>query len=354
MVDRITKLKSLLPDEKCAVLITSDENRVYFSSFRSSAGAVLVTKNSATLFVDFRYYLAAKAQACIDVVCYNKLYESINDVLKRESIDSIIIEEQSVTVSRLEMLQNNLSVQIVTDFKLSEKILNMRATKSQYEIDCIKKAQSISEKSFVELLNMIKAGVSEMSLALELEYMMKKHGAQRSAFDIIAVSGANSALPHGVPTDKTICEGDFITFDFGAVVDGYHSDMTRTVALGFATDKMIEVYNTVFEAHRLAAQTVKEGVTNACVDLAARKFIESKGYGEFFGHSTGHGVGLEIHEKPTVYKTNNDTLNRGMVITIEPGVYIPNEFGVRIEDMYLVTKSGNEDLATLDKELIIL
>ena len=130
--------------------------------------------------------------------------------------------------------------------------------------------------------------------------------------------------------------------------------MTRTVALGFATDKMIEVYNTVLEAHRLAALTVKEGVTNACVDLAARKFIESKGYGEFFGHSTGHGVGLEIHEKPTVYKTNNDTLNRGMVITIEPGVYIPDEFGVRIEDMYLVTKSGSEDLATLDKELIIL
>ena len=290
MIDRITKLKSLLPDEKFAVLITSDENRVYFSSFRSSAGAVLVTKNSATLFVDFRYYLAAKAQACIDVVCYNKLYESINDTLKRESIDSVIIEEQSVTVSRLELFRENLSAQIVTDFKLSEKILDMRTIKSQYEIDCIKKAQSISEKSFIELLNMIKSGVSEISLALELEYMMKKYGAQRSAFDIIAVSGANSALPHGVPTDKTIREGDFITFDFGAVVDGYHSDMTRTIALGFATDKMIEVYNTVLDAHMLAAETVKEGVTCADVDLAARKFIESKGYGEFFGHTTGHGV----------------------------------------------------------------
>ena len=354
MIDRITKLKSLLPDEKFAVLITSDENRVYFSSFRSSAGAVLVTKNSATLFVDFRYYLAAKAQACIDVVCYNKLYESINDALKRESIDSIIIEEQSVTVSRLELFRENLSAQIVTDFKLSEKILDMRTIKSQYEIDCIKKAQSISEKSFVELLNMIKAGVSEMSLALELEYMMKKYGAQRSAFDIIAVSGANSALPHGVPTDKTICEGDFITFDFGAVVDGYHSDMTRTIALGFATDKMIEVYNTVLDAHMLAAKTVKEDISCADVDLAARKFIESKGYGEFFGHTTGHGVGLEIHEKPTIYKTNKNPLNRGTIITIEPGIYVPDEFGVRIEDMYLVTKSGSEDLATLDKELIIL
>lgn len=356
MIERISKLRLLLPDDKSAFLITSDENRVYFSLFRSSAGVILITKNTSTLFVDFRYFEAAKAQAStdLDVVCYSKIYETVNSVLKSESIDRVVIEEQNVTVSKLDQLKANLCVDIVTDFELSDKILDMRAIKSEFEVESIIEAQKIAEKSFYELMNHIKVGVSEKALALELEYLMRKNGALRSAFDIIAVSGANSALPHGVPTDKTICNGDFVTFDFGAVVNGYHSDMTRTIAVGFATDKMLEVYNTVLKAHKLAVNAIKVGVPCAEVDIAARNYIESKGYGEYFGHSTGHGVGLEIHEKPTIYKSNNAVLNEGNIITIEPGIYIPNEFGVRIEDMYLVTKSGCKDLATMDKELIIL
>ena len=157
-----------------------------------------------------------------------------------------------------------------------------------------------------------------------------------------------------MPGDKTLCDGEFITFDIGAVYEGYHSDMTRTVALGYATDEMCEIYDIVLEAHKKAANTIKVGNACADVDNAARDYINSKGYGEFFGHSTGHGVGLEIHEKPTLYLTNDTILKTGMVITNEPGIYLPNKYGVRIEDMYLVTDHGYKDLALIDKELIIL
>ncbi len=356
MTERILKLREFLTCVDTAILITSAENRLYFTGFKSSAGAVLITKNSATLLVDFRYFEAARKSVTsyIDIVCYKKVIESINEILIRENIKSLVIEEQDITVSQLKLYQKDIKVEVVTDFNLSDKILDLRTVKSDHEIECIKKAQNIAEKSFAELLNIIKIGVSEKKLAVELEYFMKKNGADRSAFDIIAVSGNNSSLPHGVPTDKLLCDGEFITFDFGAVVDGYHSDMTRTIALGYVTDRMKEVYDTVLRAHTLAADTIKAGVCCADVDNAARDYITDKGYGDYFGHTTGHGVGLNIHEKPTVYKTNKTVLKPNVIITVEPGIYIPGEFGVRIEDMYRVTENGFEDLAMFNKELLIL
>ncbi|MBQ6626388.1 MAG: aminopeptidase P family protein [Ruminococcus sp.] len=222
------------------------------------------------------------------------------------------------------------------------------------EINKIKIAQKIAEKSYLELLNFVKEGVTERELSVELEYLMKKNGAEKVAFDLIVVSGVNSSLPHGVPSDKRIENGDFITFDIGAVYDGYHSDMTRTVALRSVTDEMREIYDIVLKAHYKAADMIKSGNSIASVDSAARDYISEMGYGEYFGHTTGHGVGLEIHETPTVYHTNKEILEPSMVITDEPGIYLPDKFGVRIEDMYLVTENGCESLALIDKELTIL
>ncbi len=356
MRDRLDKLRSLLSDEKTAVLITSDVNRFYYTGFKSSAGAVFVTAEKAFLLVDFRYAQAAKKTASgnVEVVCYKKLFDSINEIIASDKITKVIIEDEDITVRKLRALTIGLNAEIIFDFDLSNKILDFRMIKSGDEIEKIKTAQKITEKSYLEILNFVKAGVSERKLALELEHQMRLNGAERIAFDLITISGGNTALPHGVPTDRKLRNGDFITFDIGAVYDGYHSDMTRTVALGFANDKMQEVYNIVLDAHIQAAFKIRAGNTCADVDNAARDCITQNGYGEYFGHSTGHGVGLEIHEKPTVYMTNDTILKSGMVITNEPGIYLPDEFGVRIEDMYLVKDNSYEDLAFIDKELIIL
>ncbi|MBR2715707.1 MAG: aminopeptidase P family protein [Ruminococcus sp.] len=355
MLNRIDKLREILLSGSAA-LILSDVNRLYYSDFKSSAGALLITEHSAILFLDFRYYEAAvrSVDRSINVVRYSNLTESINAIINKESIKNIIIEDEFVTIARFDNLKNEINAEFTTDFKLSSKIMDFRMIKSDDEIERIKTAQKISEKSYKELLNYIKVGVSEKRLALELEHQLKINGAERLAFDIISISGKNTSLPHGVPSEKELCDGDFITFDFGAVYDGYHSDMTRTIALGYASDEMKEVYDIVLNAHKIASKAIKPSKWCSDVDKAAREYIRSFGYGEYFGHSTGHGVGLEIHEKPTVYHTNNQILKPGMVITNEPGIYLPDKFGVRIEDMYLVTENGFEDLAFIDKELLII
>ncbi len=356
MKSRIDKLRNLLTDENSAFLITCDVNRFYFTGFRSSAGAVLITRNRTFLLVDFRYFEAAQktVTADIEVVCYKKLTDSVNTIASDNNVQSVIIEENDVTISKLHTLEKNLEIQVNCDFQLSEKILSLRMIKSHTEIEKIITAQKIAEKSYLQLLNSIKVGVTEKDLAVELEYLMKKNGAEKVAFDLITVSGKNTSLPHGVPSDKQLCDGDFITFDIGAVYDGYHSDMTRTVALSYATDEMREIYDVVLQAHYKACEKISAKSACADVDKAARDYITLKGYGEFFGHSTGHGVGLDIHENPVVYLTNDITLESNMVITNEPGIYLPDKFGVRIEDMYLVTDNGYKDLAFIDKELIII
>lgn len=356
MLKRIEELRKYLPNEFSAFLIKSDVNRFYYTGFRSSAGCFLLTKNSIFLLVDFRYFEAAskKVSKDIRVICYHNLYNSINDIFKDEDIKAVYIEEDFTTVSDLNVIKDSLSAEVVCDINLSEIIYNQRCIKDDSEIDKIISAQRIAEKSFLEVLNYIKNGVSEKNLSIELEYLMKKYGAEKTSFDSIVVSGVNSSLPHGVPTEKTIENGEFITFDIGAVYDGYCSDMTRTISFGNPTDEMREIYEIVLCAHKAAKKEILPNNTCADVDLAAREYIISKGYGDYFGHSTGHGVGIEIHEKPTVYKTNKNPLSSGMIITNEPGIYLPKKFGVRIEDMYLVKEYGAVSLASIDKELIIL
>ena len=352
----IQKLQAFLPDAATAALITSEINCRYFSGFAYTDGAVLITKDEAFLLCDFRYIEAAQkfASRDITVVQFRKLYDTINDIILDRNIKSLMIEEESVTIARLATLREKLSAELLTDAKLSEEIRAVRVIKTADEIALITKAQRITEKALTELLNFVKPGVTERQMSVELEHLIHVYGGERIAFELITVAGANTSLPHGVPTDYAVKDGDFFTFDIGAVYQGYHSDMTRTYAVGHATDRMREIYDIVYRAHLLAAEKIAAGSTTADVDLAARDYIESKGYGEQFGHSTGHGVGLEIHEDPRVYKTDTTVLRDGMVITDEPGIYLPGEFGVRIEDMIVVDGDHGYSLAEMPKELIII
>lgn len=226
--------------------------------------------------------------------------------------------------------------------------------KSEEEINIIKVACEIADNAFTHILNFIKPGVTELDVSNELEFFMRKQGATSSSFDIIVASGLRSALPHGVATDKVIETGDFVTLDFGAYYNGYISDITRTVAVGQPSEKLVEMYNAVLESQLLAVEKVGPGMTGAQADAIARDYLKSKGLGDAFGHSLGHGIGLEVHEGPGLNFRSEVVLEPNMLVTIEPGVYIPGIGGVRIEDDILITETGNEILNHSDKQLIIL
>ena len=243
---------------------------------------------------------------------------------------------------------------ILKENTLSQKLNALRQIKSQDEIELIKKAQKITDDAFSHILNFIKSGVTEKEIALELEFFMRKSGSEGVAFDTIAVSGKNSSMPHGVPTDKPLEKGDFITMDFGAKWQGYCSDMTRTVALGKVTDKQRFVYDTVLKAQKAALDVIKAETICFDVDKAARDIIDNAGFKDCFGHGLGHSVGLYIHESPACNKRDMTPLKSGMIMTVEPGIYLENEFGVRIEDMVLVTENGYQNFTKSPKELIIL
>lgn len=352
----IKKLQDFLPDASTAALITSEINCRYFSAFSYTDGAVLITKDEAFLLCDFRYIEAAQktVPADLTVVEFKRLYDSINEIILNKNIKSLMIEEESVTIARLGVLREKLNAELLTDAKLSAQIRSIRVIKTAREIELITKAQRITEQALTELLNIVKPGITERQLSVELEHLIHVYGGERIAFELITVAGANTSLPHGVPTDYAVREGDFVTFDIGSVYEGYHSDMTRTYAVGHATDRMREIYDIVYQAHQKAFAKIAAGNTTGDVDRAARDYIESKGYGDRFGHSTGHGVGLEIHEDPRVFKTDSTVLVDGMVITDEPGIYLPGEFGVRIEDMYVVSGQNSYTLTEIPKELIII
>ena len=352
----IKKLQAFLPDVSTAALITSEINARYFTRFSFTDGAVLITKDYAYLLCDFRYIEAAQKHASpdVNVVQFRKLFDTVNDIILQKNIKTLMIEEESVTLAHLSSMRSKLNAELLTDSGLSERIRGIRVLKTADEIADITEAQRITERALTELLNHVRPGVTERELSVELEHLIHVCGGERIAFELITIAGANTSLPHGVPGDYALREGDFVTFDIGAVYNGYHSDMTRTYALGHATDRMREIYDIVYQAHMRAAEKIVVGNTTGDVDIAAREYIEAKGYGEYFGHSTGHGVGLEIHEDPRVYKTDATVLQDGMVITDEPGIYLPGEFSVRIEDMFAVSDSGSCSLAQLPKELLII
>lgn len=260
-----------------------------------------------------------------------------------------------MTVSELAKFDNALK-EISIDFsgELDNMIDALRMVKSESEIEKIKKAQKIAEGAFDDICGFIKPGVTEKEIALRLEHYMLTHGAEGLSFETIAVSGKNTSMPHGVPTDKKIEIGDFVTMDYGALYDGYHSDMTRTVAVGKVSDEQKKVYNTVLEAQKAGLDFIRPGVSGKDADRVSRDIIENAGYGEYFGHSLGHGVGVEIHEKPNLSPSSEFILKKGNVVTVEPGIYVPGKFGVRIEDFAVITENGAENMTHCPKELIIL
>lgn len=350
------KFSEILKSNSDAIIITSPENRRYFTLFNSSDGFLVITKEEAVFFTDSRYIEAAKNHitACKSVLL-KRVNETIAPYLKEKGIKNIILETERLTVSELNNLKKAFDFcKVEAKEELDEIINKLRSVKTDEEIENIKKAQKIAEDAFNHILKFIKVGVTEKEIALELDFYMLSHGAEAVSFETIAVSGKNSSMPHGVPTDKKIEKGDFITMDFGAMYNGYHSDMTRTVIVGDPSEKQREVYETVLKAQKASLIVLKNGITGVDADKAAREIIDDAGYKDNFGHGTGHGVGIEIHESPNLSPYSKATLETGNVVTVEPGIYIPNEFGVRIEDMALITENGCVNLTSCEKELIIL
>ena len=356
--DRINKVRKLISSDNEALLITSNANVYYFTGFNNSEGSVLITSNNAYMFVDFRYIETAKniVNSC-EVIMYNSLLEEYNHILSDNKINKIYIESKDYSVYQLNNLKKSLlkiNASVISNEVLDNKIENLRIIKSAMEIEYIQKAQEITEKAYNDILSLIKPGVYEKDIALELEYKMKKYGAEDVSFDLITITGAKTSLPHGVPSDNIIKHGDFFTMDIGSLYRGYHSDMTRTVAVGRISDEQKNIYDIVYNAQVSALESVCAG--NSCfnIDKTARDIIANAGFGKCFGHATGHGVGLDIHENPSVSPRSDTILSEGMVITIEPGIYLENKFGVRIEDMVLVTEKGYKNFVNIPKELNIL
>lgn len=353
----INKLKEFLKEKNAAALIMSEENVCYFTSFHSSNGYLVVTGEKAFFFTDSRYIEAAqnKITSCDEVLLLKSMKEELVPFIASLNKSELFVEAERITLSRYTELKSLFSgVTVNGNGELDKKISEIRTVKKDEQVNTIIKAQRIAEKAFDYILTFIKEGVTEKEVALTLEYFMLKNGADALSFDTIAVSGKNSSMPHGVPTDKKIEKGDFITMDYGAVCDFYHSDMTRTVAVGEVSSKQIEVYETVLKAQEEAFRVMKSGVPCKNVDKAARDTIVNAGYGEYFGHGLGHGVGVEIHELPSLNPSSGAILEVGNIVTNEPGIYLPGEFGVRIEDMALITEDGYENLTLSEKKLIVL
>lgn len=338
-----------------AYLITSPENRRYLTGFASSDGYLLITNTEAIFLIDSRYIEAAQNQIteCSEIALLTSLSAQLPEYIEKLGIAALYTEAERLSVAEFDKIKKITPCACCAD-EVDGSVNALRRIKCEYEKNKILKAQAIAEKAFDHVLNFIKEGVTEREIALTLDFFMLKNGAECVSFETIAVSGKNSSMPHGVPCDKRIEKGDFITMDFGAVVDGYHSDMTRTVAVGEVSQKQAEVYETVLSAQKKSLEILKAGITCKDADKAARDVISSAGYGKFFGHGTGHGVGIEIHEAPRLSPKSDEILKIGDVVTVEPGIYIPSEFGVRIEDMAFITENGCENLTKCPKNLIIL
>ena len=351
----IEKIKSAISANKLdALLIIDPINRFYATGFQSSAGMLLVTQDDAWFYTDSRYIELAEttiSNVIVQKVTDDSSYRDlISSILKDKGISSIGFEDGSVTYSEYKNLEDKLEVTLVP----AQKILSdLRAIKSADDLEKMKKAQLIAEKSFEEIVPLISVDMTEKELSAELLYRFLKNGADDKSFDTIAVSGPKSSMPHGVPDNIKISRG-FLTIDFGVRLGGWCSDTTRTLCIGDPTAEMVKVYDTVLSAQLAGIDAVRSGVSGRDVDMRAREVIEDAGYGEFFGHGFGHGLGLEVHESPRASKTSEDILNAGVVISAEPGIYLPGRFGVRIEDVLFVTDTGSINITNLRKDLIVI
>ncbi len=349
---RLDAFRAKMPKEIDVALITDELNVRYLSGVHYTDGFLLITRENAYLFADSRYIEVVKgaAREGFDVMLLSgKKSSLIKPLIEKGAV--IGYENFSMTVSSLTSYKNAMRGY---SFKpLGGITEELRNVKDAEEKGFVIKAQRIAEKAFNEVLGMISTDMTEADLALELEYRMRKNGADGIAFDTIAVSGAHSSMPHGVPERRKIEKG-FLTMDFGAKFNGYCSDMTRTVCIGMPTDEMKRIYSTVSRAQTEAIEFIAAGKKCSDADGVARNIIDKAGYEGRFSHSLGHGVGLYIHEPISLSPLSDGVLQKGNIVTVEPGIYIEGSCGVRIEDMVYVTESGNENLTLAPKELIVL
>lgn len=351
----LEKYLSILDGEVDGLLLTSRYSRHYGAEFDIAEGVAIVTKNGCRYFTDSRYIESAEngiqGFEVLEVNRENPYSKRLNDAIADFGVTALGYEEVYLTVAEFMGYEKKLNAKLVP---YNDKIAGFRGVKEEYELERMRKAQEITDKAFAEVLERIEVGMTEKQLCAELIYCLLKNGADGLAFDPIVVSGPNTSLPHGVPGDRRIQEGDFITMDFGALYAGYCADMTRTVAVGYVTDEMEKVYKIVLQAQLAGLAASKAGVPGKDIDCAARKVIADEGYGQYFGHGYGHSLGLEIHESPSPSPSNEKGMPAGSVASAEPGIYLPGQFGVRIEDTCIFREDGVEILTKSPKELIVV
>lgn len=354
-MNHLTKLRSLLSDDLPAILLTSAPNRQYASGAVIDEGMCLVTARGCRYFTDGRYIETAQKQLpdmkVQEINRENSYFRRIQTALEEENIQRLGIEEEDLTHGAFLRLQKNVSAALIP---CQAAVDAFRAVKDPWEQDIMRRAQEIADGVFSDILTVIRPGMREKELESELIYRLYRAGAEGLSFPPIVVSGPNTSMPHGVAGERRLQSGDFITMDFGIVLGGYCSDMTRTVALGSVSPKMREVYDTVLRAQLAGIAATCAGRTGTEIDGAARDVIALAGYGQYFCHSYGHSLGLEIHESPNCSPSNDKPIPAGAVISAEPGIYLPGEFGVRIEDVVIVTEKGAQNITSSTKELIIL
>lgn len=336
-----------------ALLVTHPLNRRYLSGFDGSNGVLLIGPEEALLFTDFRYQEQAAGQARQFKICSWKaqLGELLKPYLEAAGYRTLHFEEEQVTYRLYRELQEALPLELIPQRGLVEEL---RAVKSEAEIAALRRGAAVMDEAFEFLLNLARPGMTERAVALELEFYLRRRGSTGTLFSFIVASGERGSLPHGIASEKKLQAGELVTVDFTGTFDGYATDMTRTFALGEPGPRAREIYEIVRLAQQEAREKIRPGLTGSEADALARRIIGEAGYGERFGHGLGHGVGLEVHERPVLSPLSEDTLLPGMVVTIEPGIYLPGEGGVRIEDMVFLTSGGAESLTRCSRELIAI
>ena len=349
---RIERLRALLTEKVVdAVLVTKEENVHYFSGFRGDSTALLVTHERLLLVTDSRYTEQASAEASLYEIVEQRdgLYRKVAELAVEAGVVALGYEGAALVCDQYEKLKEMLGE---ISFDTSLALDALRQVKDTDEIALIRRACAIADEGFAHIIRYIQPGMTEMEVAAELEHYMRTFGSERSAFQTIIASGVRGSLPHGVASDKVIARGELVTMDFGAVCAGYHSDITRTICVGRADARQREIYDAVLSAQMRALAALRPGVTGIEVDRIARDSLAEKNFEQYFGHGLGHSLGLEIHEEPRLSKAGKHIMQPNMLITDEPGVYIPRWGGIRIEDTVLITADGSEPLTRAPKEFI--
>lgn len=352
---RLSALRALMEQGQAeALLITHPANRAYMSGFTGSSGALLITADAAVLLSDFRYRTQAPQQAPGYTFAEHgqKLADTLRETLAQLRVNRLFFEAHDMHYETYANYKEALDG--VTLAPAGKWVEELRMVKDESELAVMREAAELADRTFVHIAGLLKPGMKECDVALEIEFFMRHHGATSSSFDTIVASGERSALPHGVASGRELRAGEFVKLDFGAYYKGYCSDITRTVALGKPTDRHRDIYAIVLEAQLTALDGIRPGMTGKEADALARSVIDRHGYADCFGHGTGHGLGMEIHEAPRLSPSGDAVLRPGMTVTVEPGVYIPGFGGVRIEDDIVITENGVEILTGAAKNFIVI